>query len=369
MKKINKNKTTKNFYSRKFLTISLSPIQFIIITTILIIAIGTYSYLITVGTLLFVSFILASLIRQTTKLIFKLTKGKVNKKIILIAVFISYLIIFWGGLILLFNQLINQSLNLLAQTLTTENIQTFIISPLKRYLPTVVNSNLNITLSPVLGSLLSTTLPINGAKNLLSTFPYIIFIFLASWYIASDFEIFITQLKLLLKSNYEKKLITKLIREVDQKVGNWAKAQLFLMFIIGVVTFIGLTIMKMPYALVLATIAGLLEIIPNLGPTLSAIPAIFIALITGGISKAILIIFLYFIIQQLENNLIVPHLMGSVANTHPLITILLIMTGQFLFGPTGAVLSIPFYITISAVIKTYQQFDKIKYGHAKRINK
>lgn len=61
--------------------------------------------------------------------------------------------------------------------------------------------------------------------------------------------------------------------------------------------------------------------------------------------------------------------MGSVANTHPLITILLIMTGQFLFGPTGAVLSIPFYITISAVIKTYQQFDKIKYGHAKRINK
>ncbi len=124
------------------------------------------------------------------------------------------------------------------------------------------------------------------------------------------------------------------------------------MAIIGLMTYLGLQLLGIPYALPLAVIAGLLEAVPNLGPTIAAIPAILIGLTVSpyvGLGALILSI----VIQQLENNLIVPKIMESATGTEPLVTILVLLVGFTLGGVTGAILSMPIYLTIKTVIKAF----------------
>lgn len=143
-----------------------------------------------------------------------------------------------------------------------------------------------------------------------------------------------------------------LVLAVERQVGGWVRGQLILMVIIGVMTYFGLSILGVPYALPLAVLAGLLEAVPNLGPTIAAIPAILIGLTVSpviGLGTLILSI----LIQQLENNLIVPKVMQSATGTKPLVTITVLLIGFTLGGIAGAVLSMPIFLTIQTIIRAF----------------
>ena len=141
-----------------------------------------------------------------------------------------------------------------------------------------------------------------------------------------------------------------LVVAVEKQVGGWIRGELILMLVIGILTYIGLILLGIPYALPLAVLAGLLEVVPNLGPTLAAIPAIMIGLTVspfvglGALAMSILI-------QQLENNLIVPKIMQSATGTAPLVTILVLLVGFTLGGVAGAILGMPIFLTIQTIIK------------------
>lgn len=143
-----------------------------------------------------------------------------------------------------------------------------------------------------------------------------------------------------------------LVVAVERQVGGWVRGELLLMAVIGVLTYIGLILLKVPYALPLAVLAGLLEAVPNLGPTIAAIPAILIGLTISPV-VALGTLILSIIIQQLENNLIVPKIMQSATGTEPLVTIIVLLVGFTLGGITGAILSMPIYLTIQTVIKAF----------------
>lgn len=143
-----------------------------------------------------------------------------------------------------------------------------------------------------------------------------------------------------------------LIVAVERQVGGWVRGELLLMAVIGVMTYIGLILLKVPYALPLSVLAGLLEAVPNLGPTIAAIPAILIGLTISPV-VALGTLILSIIIQQLENNLIVPKIMQSATGTEPLVTIIVLLVGFTLGGITGAILSMPTYLTIQTVIKAF----------------
>ena len=130
------------------------------------------------------------------------------------------------------------------------------------------------------------------------------------------------------------------------------------MLTIGIVTFIGLTVLRIPYALPLALAAGLLEILPNLGPTLAAIPAIAIAYISFGPVSALLALIFYVIVQQLENNLLVPKIMAANAHVNPLVAIVTILIGVEIGGVVGAFLAIPIYIVIRLIYSTFLSLKK-----------
>jgi len=143
--------------------------------------------------------------------------------------------------------------------------------------------------------------------------------------------------------------LNQLIFRIQRKMGLWLRGQLILSIIIFVLVFIGLSILGVPYALLLALIAGVLEIIPFFGPTLSAIPAVFFAFLHSPLT-GLMVIALYVVIQQLENNIILPKVMGKSVGLNPLVVIVVILVGFKLAGIIGTLLSVPVATAISVFI-------------------
>lgn len=141
----------------------------------------------------------------------------------------------------------------------------------------------------------------------------------------------------------------RIIKKAEINLGKWFIGQLFLGFIIGLATFIGLYFIGVPYALVLGIVAGVLELIPYIGPTLSAIPAVAIAFTVSPLLAAATLI-LYFFIQQFENYLIVPKVMEKSVGLHPVIIIIAMLIGGQFAGIMGIILAIPVTTIISIVL-------------------
>jgi predicted PurR-regulated permease PerM len=112
------------------------------------------------------------------------------------------------------------------------------------------------------------------------------------------------------------------------------------MTIIGTLCFVGLAVLDIRYALVLAVLAGLFEFIPYLGPILSAIPAVFFAYIDHP-WKALAVAIIYFVIQQLENQLIVPKIMQKAVGLNPIIVICAMLIGHMIVPFFGILLAVP----------------------------
>jgi len=140
-----------------------------------------------------------------------------------------------------------------------------------------------------------------------------------------------------------------IMNELEKRLGNWVNAQLFLMLTIGVLSYIGYLVIGLNYVVPLAIIAGLLEIVTNIGPTIATVIAAFVGLTVSPLT-ALMAIAWGIIVQQLENNFIVPKVMKATIGLNPLVTILLIASGAQLGGVAGAVLAIPTYLTISTIV-------------------
>ncbi|RJO59417.1 AI-2E family transporter [Candidatus Parcubacteria bacterium] len=142
--------------------------------------------------------------------------------------------------------------------------------------------------------------------------------------------------------------LNHLFSKIQFKMGGWLRGQLFLMLIVAVADFIGLSIIGVKYALALALFAGLLEIVPLIGSTIAAIPAVFVAF-TLSPTKGILTILLFFVVQQIENNLIVPKVMKSTTGLHSVVVIVVLLIGAKLAGILGVLLAIPVTLILSAI--------------------
>jgi len=152
---------------------------------------------------------------------------------------------------------------------------------------------------------------------------------------------------------------TRLIRQLEHNLGGWIRAQLILMSLIGFLVYLGLTVLGIEFALPLAILAGILEIIPNFGPTMAAAPAILIGFAISPLT-GVAVGALYFLIQQLENSLIVPQVMARTVGFNPVVTIIALMIGFKLGGVLGAVLAIPFGLMVKAIVFEFFPLEKLK---------
>ena len=133
------------------------------------------------------------------------------------------------------------------------------------------------------------------------------------------------------------------------------RGQLVLGLVIGVMYFVGFTLIGLPYAFLLAVFGGLLEFIPYVGPFLAAVPVLFLAL-TDSPWRAAIALIVIVLIQQTENNIIVPKIMQKAVGLNPIVSILAFMIGAKLFGIVGAIFAIPVATAISVVLTEGARF-------------
>jgi len=145
------------------------------------------------------------------------------------------------------------------------------------------------------------------------------------------------------------KRAAKIIDKIEVQLGGWVRGQTTLCIVVGLMTYIGLWFLGIEFALPLALLAGILEIVPNIGPVLSAVPAVLFSLATSSVS-ALAIVALYFLVQQIENYLIVPSIMKRAVHLSPLIIILSLMIGIKIGGIWGALLAVPTVLILRVLV-------------------
>lgn len=167
-----------------------------------------------------------------------------------------------------------------------------------------------------------------------------ILIFIVSFYLAVQENGISNFLKLITPLKHQSYIID-LWKRSQAKIGRWFQGQMLLGLIIGVLVYLGLTILQVPYAFLLAILAALFELIPVFGPILAAIPAIILGFVDGGLTLGFMTIGLYLIIQQFENHLIYPLVIRKVLGVPPLLVIVALIIGGKLAGFLGVILSVP----------------------------
>ena len=153
--------------------------------------------------------------------------------------------------------------------------------------------------------------------------------------------------------------INTVVQRVQKKLGRWLVGQLALMTSIFILTYIGLSIFGVKNALALALFAGLLEIVPYLGPIISAIPAVLLAFLQSPF-LAILIIILYTAIQQFENYVLVPRIIGRSIGANPLVILIALLIGFRIAGIVGMLIAAPIVAVITVILEDYSGHKRLK---------
>lgn len=161
-----------------------------------------------------------------------------------------------------------------------------------------------------------------------------------SFYLSVESDGVTSFLKIVIPNKYENYIID-LWKRSQKKIGLWMQGQIVLAVIVAILVFLGLSLLQVDNALLLAVIAGLFEIIPVFGPILAAIPAVITSLVSDGMTAALLVVGLYIIIQQFENQLIYPLVVKKVVGVPPIVSILALVVGGKLAGFIGIVISVP----------------------------
>jgi predicted PurR-regulated permease PerM len=163
-------------------------------------------------------------------------------------------------------------------------------------------------------------------------------------------------LRLITPAKHEEYVVNLWMR-AKKKIGQWMQGQLLLSLLVGIIVYLGLLILGVPYALFLAVAAALLDLIPLFGSFLAGILAVVVAFSSGGFTLALIVAGLYFIVNQFEAHLIYPLVVNKVVGIPPLLVILSLIIGGSLAGFLGILLSIP----IAAGLREFlNDFDKSK---------
>lgn len=290
---------------------------------------------------LFIAFIIAGALRQPVDF---LETKKIHRSIgSFIVYFIFVFVIFYlfaliipplaGEIIILFKNLPN-IINKVLPTLSSN----FNLNFLSNNIPSLANETINLVKSAFSNVIFVTSTLFFGFYFLLEKN-------LAQRLLGNFFD------------DMELNKISLISERAQKRMSSWFWGEIILMIVVGTMTYIGLSIIGVKYVLALAVLAGLLEIIPSLGPIISSIPAILIGfsnLPILGVYCAIL----YLVVQQLENNLIVPIVMKKATGLHPIVILIAMVIGGKVAGIMGVLLAIPSTIFIETILIESQKFSK-----------
>ena len=339
------------------------PTWMIVSVSLILALIFFWEQLLTIGVFLFVAFILMSALQPIVNWLVarKIPKGwaigiTYSCILLLLAALSSVFIVpFIKGM----QEMINLLPSLVSDFLEDFNGVTIGSINIDRQWFVDIASEFSSLLTPTGGieSLKSIATTLGGVINWAALLFAIVFL---SIYLLSEGEQLLQLGLLQIANDRKRKRVKRLIEDVQRKLGNWMIGQTIISFIASVTLGVSLTLLGVPFALPLGVLVGLLATIPNIGTTVAIIPATLIALISGGWTKAFAVLVIYTIYQQVENNILIPKIMGSVVGLKPIIVMLGVMIFLTLFGVWGAVLAVPAMVVLGILYEFFIDLQKLE---------
>lgn len=282
---------------------------------------------------LLIAFILMSALRPIAEW---LVAHKFPRTAAIFTVFFGFIIFFTGLVSLIIPPIVLETTNFIrnlpaiVQDVNPEIRQYVDLNSISQYVPTVTNNIFGV---------------IGG---LFSNFIFILTTLFFTLYFLMERDLVRKALKPFFHPK-EVEQYAKIAEQVEVRLTAWFWGQISLMFLIGLVTYIVLTLLGIRYALPLAVLSGLLEIVPNLGPILATFPAALVGF-SSSVVTGVAVVAVYFIIQQLENAVIVPQIMRRAVGVNPIMTLISLLIGGKIGGVLGVLLSIPILLIIQTII-------------------
>ncbi len=308
----------------------------IIFTVVFLLSLWLLYYIRNIIFQLFVAFLLMTMMEPLVKLFGKI---KIPRTLAVIITYILVIGILGGTIALIAPAVVQQTTNF--------------INALPNYLSNLgidsLSENFATNILGMFGSISekALNLTVSVFSNVFSVVTVLVFTF----YLLLTHNSLQNQIRLSLGEEKGNRIGT-LISEIEEKLGKWAGGQLILMLAVGMGIYLGLLLIKIPYALPLALLAGLFEIVPVLGPIAAAIPAVLIGF---GISPLMGVgaIAVAFLVNQLENYILVPKIMQKSVGVSPLLVLISITIGAKLAGVMGVIIAVPFVIMLQVIIKEF----------------
>lgn len=176
----------------------------------------------------------------------------------------------------------------------------------------------------------------------------LLFVLIIAFYLVAEQDALKKLFRLIVPSRHFS-YVAGVLDRMQHNIARWVAAQLTLGIIVGLFVGAGLWIMGVRYALVLGLVAGLLEVIPVIGPILAAIPGVLVGLSQSLLLGVVVLIF-YVLVQQAENQFLVPLIMRKAIGLNPLVTLIAVLLGGRLAGVVGVILSVPAAVVISIIL-------------------
>lgn len=197
---------------------------------------------------------------------------------------------------------------------------------------------------------------VNYSKDIVVTITSIITIIVLTFYFIYDYE---RLLKLFLSifPYQEKTKLKEILGAVAKVTGQYIRGNVMVSFISMVVVFVGLWFLGIPFALPLAIFSGILDLLPLVGATIGAIPALLIAFSISP-TKGLFVLILFILYQQLENIVISPAIYNKALNLYPALIFLAVIIGASLFGILGAFLALPMAASIPVVVEYLENYKQ-----------
>ncbi len=207
---------------------------------------------------------------------------------------------------------------------------------------------------------------LSGVGSFFGGVANIVIVFIISFYLSLKDNSIDRVIRVFTPEKYEDKALT-VWHNTQKKIGSWFRGQLIIAFLLVIVTYIGLTLMSVPYALLLALLAGLFGFVPY-GIFIAVLPTVAIAVIHSGWKAGLFVVIFYIIVQQILDYIIQPILFKKMTGIPPLVVILSLMIGINLFGIAGLIIAIPMALFVLEIIAEIENNKKRKKSITSDIN-
>jgi predicted PurR-regulated permease PerM len=207
-------------------------------------------------------------------------------------------------------------------------------------LPENIIREFTLSLDKALGIITAAPASITGAiSSVFGKIVAVVATFVIAFYLSIDKRGTERLLQVIMPDVYERPVLT-VFERFKTKIRRWLGAQLALSLLVGIIVAVGLWLLSVRYAVILGLLAAILELVPIIGPVVAGAVA-FLAALSNSFALALYVVGFFFLVQQLENHVLIPILLGKTINVHPVIVLVALLGGAQVAGFIGVVLAVP----------------------------